>query len=171
MVDLGGGLPARYGSAVPTLGEFTTTIATALDELLPYAPDLLAVEPGRYLVAESGVMVTSVIAREERAGEEWLHLDVGAYNGLMETQQTAGGWDFPMWSSRRDHATAYRVPFTVTGPSCDSSDTMFVGLPAAGRRSPSATGCTSASPGGYTLSYASSFNGFPPPRAVFVGGP
>ena len=95
---------------------------------------------------------------------------VGAYTGLRETQQTAGSWDFPLWSSRRDHATAYRVPFTVTGPSCDSSDTMFVACPL-----PSTLATDDrlyiGSAGAYTLSYASSFNGFPPPRAVFVGRP
>ena len=60
----------------------------ALDELLPYVPPHLAAEPGRYLVAESAVLVASVLGREVRAGENWLYLDVGAYNGLIETQQT-----------------------------------------------------------------------------------
>ena len=72
-------------------------------------------------------MVAEVLGREVRAGEDWLYLDVGAYNGLMETQQTVGQWRFPLWSSRADHAAVEQVPFTVTGPSCDSSDTMFFG--------------------------------------------
>ena len=60
------------------------------------------------------------------------------------------------------------MPFTVTGPTCDSADTMFYGAPlpvtmAEGDR------LYVASAGAYTLSYASSFNGFPPPHAVTVG--
>jgi ornithine decarboxylase len=60
------------------------------------------------------------------------------------------------------------VPFTVTGPSCDSADTMFFGaqLPVTmteGDR------VFLASAGAYTLSYASNFNGFPPPLPYFVG--
>jgi ornithine decarboxylase len=169
MLNLGGGLPARYTDAVPTIEEFGATIRAALTDLIPYRPELLAIEPGRHLVAESSVLVASVLAREERAGEEWLHLDVGAYNGLMETQQTANSWSFPLWTSRRDHATAYQIPFTVTGPSCDSSDTMFVAAPLPATLSVDDR-VYIGSAGAYTLSYASSFNGFPPPRTVFVGG-
>src|SRR5215204_574053 len=67
-----------------------------------------------------------------------------------------------------DHTVADQVPFTVTGPSCDSSDTTFFGvyLPAtldAGDR------LYVGSAGAYTLSYASTFNGFPPPSPVFIG--
>ena len=56
---------------------------------LPYIPPHLAAEPGRYLVAESTVMVAGVIGREVRAGTSWIYLDVGAYNGLIETTQTS----------------------------------------------------------------------------------
>ena len=128
----------------------------------------IVAEPGRHMVAETAVMVASVLGREERAGEEWLYLDVGAYNGLMETQQTVGQWRFPLWSSRADHGVVEQVPYTITGPSCDSSDTMFYGasLPVTmseGDR------LFIASAGAYTLSYASSFNGFPPPATYFLG--
>jgi Pyridoxal-dependent decarboxylase, C-terminal sheet domain len=87
----------------------------------------------------------------------------------METQQTVNQWRYPLWSSRPDHAAADQVPFTVTGPSCDSSDTTFFGvyLPAtldAGDR------LYIGSAGAYTLSYASHFNGFPRPRRCSSGG-
>jgi ornithine decarboxylase len=169
MLDLGGGFPARYWEPVPSIEQIGGVIETALDELLPYLPETLVAEPGRHMVAETAVMVTTVLGREERAGEDWLYTDVGAYNGLMETQQTVGQWRFPLWTSRADHATAPHVPYTVTGPTCDSSDTMFYGAPLP-------VGMTEddrlfiASAGAYTLSYASSFNGFPPPATYFVGG-
>ena len=169
MLDLGGGFPARYVERVPSLANVAESIYQGLDELLPYRPGTLVAEPGRHLVAESAVMVASVLGREVRAGENWVYLDVGAYNGLMETQQTVNQWRFPLWSSRADHAFVPHQPFTVTGPSCDSSDTMFFGvaLPTTidvGDR------LYIGSAGAYTLSYASSFNGFPPPQPVFVGG-
>ena len=168
MLDLGGGFPARYGQDVPSIGQFGTVIEQALDDLLPYRPPLIAVEPGRYLVAESAVMVASVLGREVRANENWVYLDVGAYNGLMETQQTVNQWRLPLWTSRSDHAFVPHLPFTVTGPTCDSSDTMFYGVPLP---------CTIdtgdrvyiAATGAYTLSYASTFNGFPIPTPLFVG--
>ncbi|WP_432967773.1 type III PLP-dependent enzyme [Dactylosporangium sp. CA-233914] len=170
MLDLGGGFPARYVERVPSLAQIAAAINPALAELLPYRPALLAAEPGRHLVAESAVMITTVLGREVRAGEHWLYVDVGAYNGMMETQQTLQRWRFPLWTSRTDHALVPHLPFTVTGPSCDSSDTMFHGvdLPSTievGDR------LYIGSAGAYTLSYASHFNGFAPPEVVVVGGP
>jgi ornithine decarboxylase len=167
MLDLGGGFPARYVEPVPPIEQYGRVIMAAIEQVLPYQPGTLVAEPGRYLVAESSVMVSSVLGREERAGEEWLYLDVGVYNGLMETQQTLSEWDYPMWTSRPDHKSARRIPFTVAGPSCDSADTMFLATPL-----PATLGVDDrimiGSAGAYTLSYASHFNGFPPPTPVIV---
>src|SRR4029450_839008 len=122
-----------------------SSTTSALHELLPYRPELLAVEPGRCLVAESAVLVGDVLGREVRAGENCAYLDVGADNGLMETQQTGNQWRYPLWSSRHDHAAAHprrsprgssrhapaaadQVLSPVPGPSRDSSDTTFFGV-------------------------------------------
>ena len=165
MLDLGGGFPARYVEDVPAIEEIGAAVLTAVAELLPYRPGLLAAEPGRHLVAEAGVLAATVIGREVRAGENWLFLDVGAYHGMMETIQLPTGWDYPVRSSVPGHG---EVTFTVTGPSCDSSDTMFTGLALpAGIDVGDVLYIGSA--GAYTLSYASDFNGFPPPTPIFVG--
>src|SRR4051794_15455673 len=168
MLNVGGGFPARYVEDVPAIETIGAVVTPALDELLPYRPRLVAAEPGRHLVAESAVMAAGVIGRERRGGENWLFVDVSAYHGLMETLQTASGWNYPLWTSLRGHADVPHLPFTVTGPSCDSSDTMFenVMLPAT-----IDVGDTIyiGSAGAYTLSYASAFNGFPPPTPLFVG--
>ncbi len=168
MLNVGGGFPARYVGTVPSLDQIASVIRVAISELLPYEPPHLAAEPGRYLVAESAVMVAGVLGREVRAGENWLYADVGAYHGLIETHQTVDPWRFPLWSSRPDHAFEAQEPFTVTGPTCDSSDTMFFGvaLPAT---LDVGDELYIGSAGAYTLSYASSFNGFPPPTCLFVG--
>jgi ornithine decarboxylase len=167
MLDLGGGFPARYVDPVPPIAAYGRMITAALGDVLPYLPETVVAEPGRYLVAESAVLVASVLGRGDRAGEEWLYLDVGVYNGLMETQQMLNDWDYPLWTSRRAHATEPRRAFTVAGPSCDSQDTMFLATPL-----PASLGVGDrvliGTAGAYTLSYASSFNGFPPPVAVFV---
>ena len=168
MLDLGGGFPARYTEPVPSIDQIGSTIRAAMAELLPYEPPTLVVEPGRFLVAESAVLVAGVLGREVRAGEDWLYLDVGAYNGLMETQQTVNQWRYPLWTSRPEHGTVPHQPYTVAGPSCDSADTVFYGAPLPvtldeGDR------VYIGSAGAYTLSYASRFNGFPPPTPLFVG--
>jgi ornithine decarboxylase len=168
MLNLGGGLPARYTTPVPALSLISAVIGAALDRL-PYRPPLLAAEPGRYLAAGSGVLAATVIGVDQRHGERWVYLDVGGYNGMMEAVQTGGRWHFPLRTSRPDHFRASAVPTTLTGPSCDSSDTLFYGtlLPATlevGDRVYIGTA------GAYTSSYASSFNGFAPPGLLYVGG-
>lgn len=164
MLNLGGGFPAHYGPAIPSIGLIGSVIEQALNDHLPYRPELIAAEPGRFLVAESAVLVATVLGRAVRDQQNWLYLDVGAYNGLMETLQTGQTWEFPLWTSRGDHAMAGSDTFTVTGPSCDSSDTMFnnVLLPASIDEGDK---IYIASAGAYTLSYASTFNGFPLPAA------
>src|SRR5262249_52811211 len=143
MLDLGGGFPARYVARVPSLANVAEAIYQGLDELLPYQPGTLVAEPGRHLVAEGAVMVTSVLGREVRAGENWVYLDVGAYNGLMETQQTVNQWRFPCGA---------RAPTTRTCPTSRSlspaqaatAPTRCSSASPCPRPSTSATSCTSA---------------------------
>lgn len=166
MLNIGGGMPATYSEAVPDIDAVGTVVTTALTRL-PYRPPLLAAEPGRFMVAESSVLVATVIGVARRGADLWAYLDVGGFNGLMEALQTGGRWLFPIRTSRSDEHSAPSALFNVTGPSCDSSDTMFYGaeLPetlAAGDR------LYIGSTGAYTLSYASNFNGFPPPSQIFV---
>lgn len=168
MLNLGGGFPARYTAPVPELSLIAAVIGDAIGRL-PYRPPLLAAEPGRYLVAESGVLAASVIGVDERGDERWVYLDVGGYNGMMEAVQTGGRWHFPLLTSRLDHFKAASVPTTVTGPSCDSSDTLFYGAPLPGALE-IGDRVYIGTAGAYTSSYASSFNGFPAPRLLYVGG-
>ncbi len=165
MLDLGGGFPARYTSDdVPTIEQIGAVTTEAL-EALPYRPGLLVAEPGRHLVAEAGVIAATVIGQEFRGDENWLYLEVGAYNGLMEVLQTPGGWDFPI---RTSSASTDLVPYTITGPSCDSTDTVGYGIMLPANLT---TGDVLylGSTGGYTLAYASNFNGFAPPTPLFLG--
>jgi ornithine decarboxylase len=167
MLNIGGGFPAGYGAPVPGIDHIGAITERALAKLLPYQPEIVVAEPGRHMVAETAVMVTSVLGRAHRAGEDWLYVDASAFHGFMETQQGAGGWQYPLWTSRPEHARSDLTPFTVTGPTCDSGDTMFHGvlLPSGMQEGDR---LYVASAGAYTLSYASHFNGFPPPRAHFV---
>ncbi len=97
LLDLGGGFPARYADAEPPpLAEFAAAIRAGIAAHLPYRPATLAVEPGRALVAEAGVMVATVIGLAERAGRRWVHLDVGAFNGFMEALESGNLLRFPV---------------------------------------------------------------------------
>ncbi|GIE93202.1 type III PLP-dependent enzyme [Paractinoplanes rishiriensis] len=167
MLDLGGGFPARYRAGVPSIEEIGAVVQDALAEL-PYRPALIAAEPGRHLVAEAAVMAATVIGREMRGDENWLFVEVSTYHGLMEALQTAGGWDFPVWSSVPELPGTETLPFTITGPTCDSSDTIGYGIPLPATVTVGDV-VYFGSAGAYSLSYATAFNGFQPPTPVFVG--
>ena len=60
-----------------------------------------------------------------------------------------------------------RRPVTVAGPSCDSVDTLFTVEPLPDLEVGDRVYVLNA--GAYTLSYASSFNGFEPPAVKLIG--
>ena len=164
MLDLGGGFPAHYGGEdVPSIGAIAHRTLEALDAL-SYCPPEVVCEPGRALVAEAATMATTVIGRTEREGREWVYLDVGAYNGLMEAAQARGRMAFPLTTDAEGTET---MRCTVTGPSCDASDTLLqdADLPSSlqvGDR------VYIGSAGAYSLCYAAPFNGFPVPVPVYL---
>jgi ornithine decarboxylase len=161
LLDLGGGFPARYADATPPpLEEFADTIWTGIARHLPYRPETLAVEPGRALVADAGVMVATVIGLAERAGRRWVHLDVGAFNGFMEALESGNLLRFPVTDARGAAALA---PAHLTGPTCDSQDTIMFDVPLSVDLEVDDRVFLGTA-GAYTTSYASGFNGFAVPR-------
>jgi ornithine decarboxylase len=157
MLDIGGGFPVRYAGDCPDPPEYGALIRRALDRL-PYRPLVIA-EPGRALVAEAGVLVSTVIGTAVRAGRSWVHLDVGAFNGLMEALETGNTLRYPVSDSRRE---AERKRCHLTGPTCDSQDTILYDVPVSAGLVPG-NRVYIGSAGAYTTAYASRFNGFDAP--------
>lgn len=161
MLSVGGGQPVHHLRPVPGLDEIGCRIMRTVAELFgPNAP-LITVEPGRALVGGAGTLVTSVIGRAQREGETWVYLDAGVFNALMETIE---GFRYELKTERGGP----RRPVTVAGPSCDSVDTLFTVEPLPELEVGERVYVLNA--GAYTLSYASSFNGFEPPTVKFVDG-
>jgi ornithine decarboxylase len=155
-LDIGGGFPADYGHPVPPIEDYGVIISAALARL-PYAVEVLA-EPGRGLVADAGRLETTVIGVAERRGRRWVHLDVGAFNGGMEALETDRQLVLPM----SDHRGGPTDDWVVTGPSCDSQDTLRDHAPLSALLQIGDRG-TLHTAGAYTTAYASPFNGFPIP--------
>ena len=157
-LNLGGGFPVQHLKAIPELGEIGALVRSLFAEHFPAETELV-VEPGRALVGNAALLVTSVIGKAPREDGDWLYLDAGVFNGLMES---IGGFEYE-YRAERSGPTR---PWTVAGPSCDSVDTMQAGveLPelAVGDR------VYVMNAGAYTASYASDFNGFGKPETYFV---
>jgi ornithine decarboxylase len=162
LVNLGGGLPAHYRMPVPPLADYIETIDDALTRHFGGARPELMIEPGRYMVADAGVLRAEVLLIARRGGADdrrWVYIDAGRYNGLAETQGEC--IHYRICTPRDGGATEAVV---LAGPTCDSTDILYdrtdVELPLG-----LAIGDTIdfMSAGAYTASYASvEFNGFPP---------
>jgi ornithine decarboxylase len=101
-------------------------------------------------------MVATVIGLAERAGRRWVHLDVGAFNGFMEALESGHLLRFPATDSR---GSALRSPAHLTGPTCDSQDTIMFDVPLSVDLEVEDRVFLGTA-GAYTTSYASGFNGF-----------
>jgi ornithine decarboxylase len=162
-LDLGGGLPATYEDIAPTVVEAAETINKALDEYI--SKDIrIVIEPGRYISANSSVLVTSVIGREHRTGTDWLYVDMGVFQGLIEPLEIPG-WKYPIFTDKS--RSGYKKSFVLTGPTCDAYDTIGADymLPSdmnVGDRV--YIGAT----GAYSLVYGSKFNGFEVPKTYYI---
>ncbi len=159
MLSLGGGLPIFHGKKTPSTGQISAGIEAALRKLFPADRPRLAVEPGRAMVGEAAVLVASVIGRATRGSEEWLYLDAGVFNALFEASQ---GIAYEVETERKGP----RRPFTLAGPSCDSVDTIARGVKLPNLKVGDRVYVMNV--GAYSLSYASQFNGFPPPPVYFL---
>jgi len=159
MLDVGGGFPVRYDTGPPPLADYAAAISTAAAQL-PY-PVQLACEPGRAIAAPAGTMIASVIGTAWRHGALRVSLDTGAFHGLIEALESGRELRFPVTiPAARDRPL---VPCTLTGPSCDSQDTILdrVWLPTPRTGDRVLIGNT----GAYTTCYSgrSAFNGYPAP--------
>lgn len=158
LLGLGGGFPVAYDAPVPPLSAYAEAIEAALGEHLPGCHPALAVEPGRFLVAEAGVLHSEVIRVSHRDdGRRWVYLDVGRYGGLAETENEA--IRYRITTGRDGGPTA---PAVLAGPTCDGDDVLYrhVELPLDLR---AGDVVTLHAAGAYTASYASvGFNGLPP---------
>lgn len=158
MLDLGGGFPIGYREPVPTLTACASAIDTALDSAFPTGRPELAVEPGRLLVAEAGVLHAQVVRVSRRHdGRRWVYLDVGRYGGLAETEGEAIAYRL-----ETPHDGGPVESAVLAGPTCDGDDVLY-------REVPLPSALSAGDPirllaaGAYTASYASiGFNGLPP---------
>jgi len=159
MLDVGGGFPVRYHTDPPPLADYAAAINEAAARL-PYPVDL-ACEPGRAIAAPAGTMIATVIGTAWRGGSLRVSLDAGAFHGLIEALESGRQLGFPVTIPGAGNRPS--VSCMLTGPSCDSQDSILdhvvLPTPRAGDR------VLIGNAGAYTTCYSgrSAFNGYPAP--------
>lgn len=98
MLNLGGGFPTHYRENVPSVQDFADTIHASLRTHFPDGAPEILLEPGRYMVGQSGVVSSEVILVSRRGGAvtdpRWVYLDIGRFGGLAETEGEAIRYTF-----------------------------------------------------------------------------
>jgi ornithine decarboxylase len=167
-VNLGGGFPGTYREAAPTIDAYGAAVRTALAKWFPLGLTEVMVEPGRYLVADAGVLRSEVVLVSRRSpadSERWIYLDCGKFHGLAETMDEA-----IRYRLRTPHDGQTSGPVVLAGPTCDSADVLYeksaYELPLALAEGDMVD---ILSAGAYTTTYSSvGFNGFPPLHEHYV---
>jgi ornithine decarboxylase len=160
LLDLGGGFPAALAGGSPPLSAYGAAIERSLDRGFPQRRPATLVEPGRAVVGDAGVLVTSVIGVAERGDRRWVFLDAGVFTGLVETLDEAIRYRF------ETDRTGPLVPCVLAGPTCDSADVLYERTPAMLPHDlAEGDEVRLLAAGAYTTCYSTvGFNGFPPLR-------
>ena len=172
MINIGGGMPARYKTSVQPLSDYGDAVMAAMTEHFSDSwtntlPTII-VEPGRSITGDAGVIQAEVVLISKKSAEDttrWVYLDIGKFSGLAETM---------------DEAIKYRIvtphdggetgPVIVAGPTCDSVDILYEH---AGYELPLdlkvGDKVQILSTGAYTTTYSSvGFNGFDPLTSICI---
>lgn len=116
-IDIGGGLPIPYSADDEPFDLDAWSLGLA-EIKAAYPGYQFIIEPGRYLVAESGVLLTRVTQVVEKEGIHRVGADAGM-NALMRPALYDAWHDVANLSRLDDDAVE---KFDVVGPICESSD-------------------------------------------------
>jgi diaminopimelate decarboxylase len=158
-LDLGGGLPVRYDSEDEADVESFAEIARAAAVKSRLS---IIVEPGRYVVANAGALLTRVLYRKRNGGVEYVIVDAGMTELLRPSHYDA----FHRIESVSDRGGS--VIADVVGPVCESGDFL-----ARGRTLPDVSPgdlLAVQSVGAYGFVMASHYNARPHCAEVLVDG-
>ena len=167
VIDIGGGfcdLETAYKAGID-LDSFFRELAQACQAALAQGYQLCA-QPGRFLVSSAGYLVTQVIGEAMRGGKRWLYLDDGIYGALSCRTYEKTRYTFHPLRA----LTGKPIPTVLAGPTCDSLDIVDTD---ALQPEDLTIGDLLLTPsvGAYSLSTATTFNGFAPPPCFLVEAP
>jgi diaminopimelate decarboxylase len=159
-LDLGGGFPVSYsGEAVPEIGAFGKAVAEALAGL-PHVK--LILEPGRYIVADAGVLLCAVQYIKPAPDAVIVVADAGMTELLRPALYSATHQIWPIKQGQTTQKTR------VVGPVCESADVIRAEVELPPLHSDDLLAVMHA--GAYGAVMGSTYNARPRPPEVLVNG-
>ncbi|MBD9372322.1 diaminopimelate decarboxylase [Rhizobium sp. ARZ01] len=161
-LDLGGGLGVSYDGRS---GIDIVTYGAILRETLADCGCELTIEPGRFVVAEAGILVSEVLYNKVQGSEKFTIVDAGM-NDLMRPALYDAR--HPIWPIAEPAAETLAEPCHIVGPVCESSDTFgkYEALPPLVSGDLLALGVA----GAYCAVMSSSYNARPLVQEILVEG-
>lgn len=159
-LDVGGGLGVTYSKERPPgVADYAKAVLTSVPKL----GATLVLEPGRVLVANAGVLLTSVLFRKKTAARRFLIVDAGM-NDLLRPALYEAHHDIVAVKPRRGPKTTMEI----VGPVCESTDVLGHGRSLGPLEQGDLLAVKSA--GAYGMSMASTYNSRPRCAEVLVDG-
>lgn len=116
--DVGGGLGVPYKSGQAAL-DLSLVDEALLEVRRAYDLPELWIEPGRYLVAEAGVLLATVTQIKHKRDVTWVGVDAGMHSLIRPTLY--GSWH-PIVNLSKLGQRPSAEPVHVVGPICESGD-------------------------------------------------
>lgn len=159
-LDIGGGFPIRYNDE--TLMDLREYANWVRDIVLPLETEI-QMEPGRYMVGNSGVLLAENIYTKQTGERDFLVLDAGMNDLIRPTLYEAYHHISPLENLERPEET-----YDVVGPICESGDIFGESRSMPEVRDGELVAIHSA--GAYGFSMASNYNSRPLPPEIMVDG-
>ena len=165
-IDVGGGIGVPYHPEEEEIeldafiGTLFSFIKQKLDEYKLGKPEIW-LEPGRYIVAESGILVTRVTTLKQSPGREFVGVDAG-FNTLVRPAMY-GSYHHILNASGIDRP---EKPYDVYGPLCESGDIFTRNRQISEVKEGDVLAIMNAGAYGYSMS--SNYNSRPRPAEVMV---
>lgn len=173
-LDLGGGFAVNYKKPDQALP--VTEHARALLPLIQNKPYHIALEPGRYIVGNAGILLTRVLYRKTGGSKQFIIVDAGMNDLIRPTLYDS--YHF-IWPVKPDDANVLetrdeeRAPVNgevvdVVGPICESGDYLAKDRPLPRTRRGDLLAVFTA--GAYGFAMSSNYNNRPRVPEVLVDG-
>lgn len=156
-LDIGGGLGVTYDGEEPANAE---RFAAGVRAALAGADVRLILEPGRYLVANAGVLLTRVLYRKRSGGKEYVVTDAGMNDLVRPSHYKA------YHKVEAVRPTGRRMVSNIVGPVCESGDFLALDRETDDVQPGDLLAVRSAGAYGFVMS--SNYNSRPRPAEVLV---